>query len=920
MENRMEEDLDMERHIFISYCHAEDKVIRDTVIDLASQYRTWIDKDGLTLGQDFDEEIKQNILNSACVVVFLSIHYSDSDYCLRELEWAESNDKFIMPIMMDEEADIRKRRHGNRMLDICMKRHMFLSYVSLPSTDIRKVIPEIIDSIEKNNFDVVKEDCVKGKPEEFFPPYIPPFDVSTPSKFRFAYNYKVDELKLIGREEELERLERFVNAEPLQSWCLVTGAGGTGKSRLCFEFARQMNQKAWDVRYLDHNVANELEKLKVRPCNDMLVVVDYAISHSKAVADYLYHLSTSRETRFKTKVILIDRDLKHNSRNPGDLDDSFKQVFPFLENSEHTSEIKKIQYGGLPYIQTDRPDKDMLAGMMQQYAKVELNRDMAESTANGLCESLEQIDPKCERPLYALFISDAWASGNKLFKTTEEALQYVLDRELDELVSKSGIKTREDNQNIDYFKQALMGIMSIATFNNNIPFDTLKKEARDYCTHLEQHLDYPFGSKLKQYFKEIGWMMVDANGNAVVSAFRPDMIGEYIVLQYMKDTDNTEWLFKGQWYKNEGVLQFIGNLAKDFPTELGKNNVFWNNLLNSTVENEHVMGYSGLLNGIYVITASQRKRNILGRMLKLVEQAATPEDEDKLHEMVARAYYESGDYEESLSHYRRNIMYRKRVLGKDHPSTVASYNNIGGVYDSMGDYGKALEYYKKALAIKERTLGRDHPSTATSYNNIGGVYDSMGDYGKALECHKKALAIREGTLGSDHPSTATSYNNIGLVYKSMGDYGKALDYYDKALAIHEGTLGSDHPSTATSYNNIGLVYDSMGDYGKALEYYKKALAIREGTLGSDHPSTATSYNNIAVLYYNSGDYKQSLNYFYKTLEILEPILGKEHPNAKASSEGMLAAMSKYLNSGGNLDDFEFPVVMKFIELIASLQG
>ena len=39
MEERMKEDLDMERHIFISYCHAEDKIIRDTVIDLASQYR-----------------------------------------------------------------------------------------------------------------------------------------------------------------------------------------------------------------------------------------------------------------------------------------------------------------------------------------------------------------------------------------------------------------------------------------------------------------------------------------------------------------------------------------------------------------------------------------------------------------------------------------------------------------------------------------------------------------------------------------------------------------------------------------------------------------------------------------------------------------------------------------------------------------
>ena len=74
-----------------------------------------------------------------------------------------------------------------------------------------------------------------------------------------------------------------------------------------------------------------------------------------------------------------------------------------------------------------------------------------------------------------------------------------------------------------------------------------------------------------------------------------------------------------------------------------------------------------------------------------------------------------------------------KVLGKEHPDTATTYNNIAGVYARQGDYSKALEWYQKALAINEQGLGKDHPDTASTYNNIASVYDRQGDYPQALE-------------------------------------------------------------------------------------------------------------------------------------------------------------------------------------------
>ena len=249
---------------------------------------------------------------------------------------------------------------------------------------------------------------------------------------------------------------------------------------------------------------------------------------------------------------------------------------------------------------------------------------------------------------------------------------------------------------------------------------------------------------------------------------------------------------------------------------------------------------------------------------------------------IGTTYHYLGNHPKALEYFFKDLAISEKVLGKEHPDTATSYNNIGQVYYSQGEYPKALEYFFKALDIREKVLGKEHPSTATSYNNIGLTYHSQGDYTKALEYHFKALDIKEKVLGKEHPFTATTYNNIGQVYYSQGDYTKALEYYFKDLAICEKVLGKEHPSTATSYNNIGLVYKQQGDYTKALEYYFKDLAICEKVLGKEHPDTATSYNNIGVVYKKQGYYPKALEFHFKALDIREKVLGKEHPDTATS--------------------------------------
>ncbi|KAF8535479.1 hypothetical protein BDD12DRAFT_912762 [Trichophaea hybrida] len=178
---------------------------------------------------------------------------------------------------------------------------------------------------------------------------------------------------------------------------------------------------------------------------------------------------------------------------------------------------------------------------------------------------------------------------------------------------------------------------------------------------------------------------------------------------------------------------------------------------------------------------------------------------------------------------------------------------VGEVHFRKGNYGGAINFFQRVLAGKENTLRNNHPSTLATVNNIASVFCDQGEYGKALEWYRRALDGKEKTLGNDHLDTLNTVNNIGNVFCNQGEYGKALEWYRRALDGREKAHGNDHPDTLRTVNNIALVFCNQGEYGKAREWYQRAVDGMEKTLGNGHPDTLTAVNNIASVFCDQGE-------------------------------------------------------------------
>ncbi|KAK8028960.1 hypothetical protein PG991_006016 [Apiospora marii] len=253
-------------------------------------------------------------------------------------------------------------------------------------------------------------------------------------------------------------------------------------------------------------------------------------------------------------------------------------------------------------------------------------------------------------------------------------------------------------------------------------------------------------------------------------------------------------------------------------------------------------------------------------------------------------------YSKAEEMHRETLALRETVLGRGHPSTLASMNNLALVLDSQGKYAEAEEMHRQTLALKGTVLGREHPDTLDSMNNLALVLNSQGKYSEAEEMHREELRLCKKLQGREHPSTLASMNNLALVLDSQGKYSEAEEMHREELRLCKKLRGREHPSTLASMNNLALVLDSQGKYSEAEEMHREELRLCKKLRGREHPSTLASMNNLALVLKNQGKYSEAEEMHRQTLALRETVLGREHPDTLASMNNLanvLDSQGKY---------------------------
>ena len=264
---------------------------------------------------------------------------------------------------------------------------------------------------------------------------------------------------------------------------------------------------------------------------------------------------------------------------------------------------------------------------------------------------------------------------------------------------------------------------------------------------------------------------------------------------------------------------------------------------------------------------------------------------------LAGAYESAGRLNEAITLYEQVLPDRIRILGEDHPDTLVSRNNLAGAYESAGRLNEAITLYEQVLPDSIRILGEDHPITLASRNNLATTYRSAGRLTEAITLFEQVLTDSIRILGEDHPNTLTIRNNLAGAYRAAGRLTEAITLFEQVLPDSIRILGEDHPNTLGSRNNLATTYRSAGRLTEAITLYEQVLTDSIRILGEDHPNTLTIRNNLAATYRSAGCLTEAITLFEQVLSAHIRVLGKDHPDTLAT----LVALARAYKDAGFLD-------------------
>ena len=219
-------------------------------------------------------------------------------------------------------------------------------------------------------------------------------------------------------------------------------------------------------------------------------------------------------------------------------------------------------------------------------------------------------------------------------------------------------------------------------------------------------------------------------------------------------------------------------------------------------------------------------------------EAASEEEAraDVLHLRGMLAQYRS-DFRRATTLFRRTLgMYRRLRLSWQYATVL---HHLGMVSALQGDYERAWAEQQEALDVF-RGLG-DRARLSSTFRALAVVALDRGDLENATALCREGL--QAATEVGDVEDIAHARYTLGDLARLRGDLSTAAALYEQSLG--ELREIGDRRCSASTTRNLGLVRLAAGDAGDAELHLKESLALRE-RLG-DRAGVAESYEGLAAV-------------------------------------------------------------------------
>ena len=588
-----------------------------------------------------------------------------------------------------------------------------------------------------------------------------------------------------GRERELEELGRWCQGDGVRVR-LLHGAGGAGKTRLALELAARRAREGWRTGPLTREThTDEQVRALVQDPIPLLVIIDYAETRLKQVADLLRHHEQRGTSTMR--VLLL-------ARHDGDWVDSLTGELPGVRDLWDTP-------------------LDVSEAM-----PVSIQR-AAEAFATYFTRPVPlALPPDQDTPLgshIAALLAVRGLEGSTVDDLVDHEKRY-----LNRIADECGVKRT--------IAKCLPDAVALITLAQGIPMD----EASQWLKRVDG-----LGGLDPADLRSVKNLLFDLYPGSAhgISPVLPDRVGEVYVTTVDKDSKLAQAAVEGgraiqaltvltrhaqkkSRAKSEEPLrrlleskffdlaEAVVIVAIQTGDPVGQIAAQW-------LEKHTDLAWAERVNPLLPQkTTALRELAVAAVRSRL---AGTQADENRAPVLthLGLRLSDLGQREEALKATRQAAdIYRQLAQARPDaflPDLAVSLNNLGGDLSSLGHREEALEATREAVKIR-RQLAQARPDAflpnlASSLNNLGNRLSDLGHREEALEASREAAVIyrplAQARPDAFLPDLANSLGSMGLVLLANGNSSQSAAAFAEGLGIALGLmrkLPSAHRSLASA--------------------------------------------------------------------------------------------------------------------------
>ncbi|MGO4880583.1 MAG: ATP-binding protein [Bryobacteraceae bacterium] len=227
---------------------------------------------------------------------------------------------------------------------------------------------------------------------------------------------------------------------------------------------------------------------------------------------------------------------------------------------------------------------------------------------------------------------------------------------------------------------------------------------------------------------------------------------------------------------------------------------------------------------------------------------------------LCRALVRFWDMREHLNEGRTRVETILKLAGPEYPKDRArALLFLGASATAQGDYPAAAHFLEQGLSLCRQL--NDHAGIGVSLNALAVSARDRGDYLAAQNDFEESLACWR--LARDKSATARCLHNLANVAKVRRDFTRARAALEEAIEIFE-EIG-DRDGAAWSLSQQGDTAREQGDLAGARALYQRALATFREV--SDRWGSARSQADLGAIACEREDYPAAHAAYRESLEI-----------------------------------------------------